>query len=127
MAAIEPSLFSWQDVKARSDLDRFYLMRDHLPDARLLQYLEVMRGPGRDDYQVAAMWNALLAGVVFQHPPIEALIRALGRNPALRQACGFAVLPVRMPTGASTRPAASTRAPASLGKRSRPGSATAST
>jgi len=28
MAAIEPTLFSWQDVEARSDLDRFILVRD---------------------------------------------------------------------------------------------------
>ncbi|MFZ4696033.1 MAG: transposase [Verrucomicrobiia bacterium] len=95
MAAIELSLFDWRDVDARSDLDRFYLVRDHLPDAHLVQYLEVMRGAGRDDYPVAAMWNAVVAGVVFQHPSIEALIRELGRNPALRQACGFAVLPVQ--------------------------------
>jgi len=93
MAAIELSLFDWRDVDARSDLDRFYLVCDHLPDTRLVQYLEVMRGSGRDDYPVAAMWNAVVAGVVFQHPSIEALIRELGRNPALRQACGFAVLP----------------------------------
>lgn len=95
MAAIEPSLFRWRDVEARSDLERLYLVRDHLPDARLVQYLEVMRGQGRDDYPVAAMWNAVLAGVVFQHPSIEALIRELGRNPALLQACGFAVLPIQ--------------------------------
>jgi hypothetical protein len=95
MAAIEPSLFDWRDVDARSDLERLYLVRDHLPDAQLVHYLEVMRGQGRDDYPVAAMWNAVLAGVVFQHPSIEALIRELGRNPALLQACGFAVLPVQ--------------------------------
>ena len=95
MAAIELSLFDWRAVEARSDLDRFYLVRDHLPDALLVQYLEVMRGPGRDEYPVVAMWNAVLAGVVFQHPSIEALIRELGRNPALREACGFAVLPIQ--------------------------------
>ena len=43
MAAIEPSLFDWRDVDARSDLERLYLVRDHLPDAQLVQYLEVMR------------------------------------------------------------------------------------
>jgi hypothetical protein len=95
MAAIEPSLFTWRDVEARSDLDRFYLVRDHLPDGQWVQYLEVMRGQGRDDYPVAAMWNAVLAGVVFQHPSIEALIRELGRHPALLQACGFEVWPIR--------------------------------
>jgi hypothetical protein len=95
MATIEPSLFSWQDVEARSDLDRFYLVRDHLPDEQIVQYLEVMRGNGRDEFPVRAMWNALIAGVVFQHPSIEALIRELARNPALLQACGFEILPVQ--------------------------------
>jgi hypothetical protein len=93
MAAIEPSLFDWRDVDARSDLDRFQLARDHLPDAPLLQYLEVMRGAGRDDYPVAAMWNALIAGVVFQHPSVEALLRELGRNPRVAagvRLCGLA-------------------------------------
>ena len=93
MATIEPRLFSWQDVEARSDLDRFYLVRDHLPDAQIVKDLEIMRGNGRDDFPVRAMWNAVIAGVVFQHPSIEALIRELARNPALLQACGFEVLP----------------------------------
>jgi hypothetical protein len=75
MAAIEPKLFGWEDVEARSDLERFYLVRDHLPDGRLVQYLEVMRSRGRDDYPVRGMWNAVLAGVVFQHPSLEGLLR----------------------------------------------------
>ena len=61
MATPKPNLFTWQDVDARSDLDRLYLVRDHLPDEQLVRYLEVMRGRGRDDYPVAAMWNAVLA------------------------------------------------------------------
>lgn len=95
MAAIEPSLFSWREVEARSDLERFYLVRDHLPDEQLVQYLEVMRGQGRDEYPVRAMWNAVLAGVVFQHPSIESLIRELGRNAGLLQDCGFSALPLQ--------------------------------
>lgn len=54
---------------ARSDLDRFYLVRDHLPDAQIVKYLEVMRGNGRDDFPVRAMWNAVIAGVVFSTRP----------------------------------------------------------
>ena len=95
MAAIEQSLFDWDAVEARSDLDRFFLVRDHLPDERWVQYLEVMRGRGRNAYPVRAMWNALLAGIVFQHPGISALIRELDRNPALLQACGFDPLPIQ--------------------------------
>jgi hypothetical protein len=65
------------------------------PDAQLVQHLEVMRGQGRDDYPVRAMWNALVAGLVFQCPSIESLIRELRRNPALREDCGFSPLPIQ--------------------------------
>lgn len=95
MAAIEQRLFSWDAVEARSDLDRLVLVRDHLPDERIVQYLEVMRGRGRDDDPVRAMWNARLAAVVFQHPSPEAMLRERSRNPARLSACGFATLPVQ--------------------------------
>lgn len=35
------------------------------------------------------MWNAQLAGIVFQHPTVESLLRELRRNWQLRQVCGF--------------------------------------
>ncbi|WP_328985407.1 hypothetical protein [Thiorhodovibrio winogradskyi] len=69
----QAKLFSWDALEARSDLDRLRLVIDHLPDERIVQYLEVMRGHGRDDFPVRAMWNALLAGIVFQHPSPESL------------------------------------------------------
>ena len=68
MADVVKPLFSWDAVEARSDLDRFYLVRAHLPDAEIIAALEAKRGSGRDDYPVRAMWNAVLAGIVFQHP-----------------------------------------------------------
>lgn len=72
--------------------------------------LEVMLGVGRDDDPVAAMWNVLIAGVVFRHPLVEALLRELERNPALLQACGFAVLPIqRKPVTRLVRDAATGR------------------
>ncbi len=95
MATIEPTLFSWQDVEATSDLDRFILVRNHLPDERIIQYLEVMRGKGRNDFPVRAMWNALIAGIVFQHPSIESFLRELARNPSLLEVCGFNPLPLQ--------------------------------
>jgi hypothetical protein len=94
MAAIaQKNLFSWDAIEARSDLDRLRLVIDHLPDERLVQYLEVMRAHGRDDYPVRAMWHALLAGIVFQHGSPESLLRELARNPSLMDACGFDPLP----------------------------------
>ena len=95
MAQIAAALFAWDAVEARSDLERFYLVRDHLPDSDLIAALEAKRGLGRDDYPVISMWNAILAGVVFQHESIELLQRELSRNPSLLQACGFNVLPLQ--------------------------------
>ena len=54
MDMTQTSLFSWDAVEARSDLDRLKLVHAHLPDERLVQYPEVMRGQGRDDYLVLA-------------------------------------------------------------------------
>jgi len=102
MAQISSPLLDWDAVEASSVLDRFYLVRDHLPDQALIEALEAKRGQGWDDYPVKAMWNAVLAGVVFQHPSIESLIRELSRNPALLQACGFDVLPVQRKPVAET-------------------------
>ena len=93
MAAVSPFLFSWNDVEARSDLERFYLVRDNLPDENIVVALEKRRGNGRDDFPIRAMWNALIAGIVFQHASIESLIRELSRNPSLLEACGFDILP----------------------------------
>ena len=64
-------------------------MGDHLPDARLVRDLEVMRGQGRDDEPVRAMWHALLAGIVFQHERLESLLCERARKPSLMDACGF--------------------------------------
>jgi hypothetical protein len=83
------SLFRWEEVEDRRDLERLRLVLEYLPDEALMLRLEADRGRGRDDYPIRAAWNSLLAGIVFQHPSAEALRRELGRNPALRQACGF--------------------------------------
>jgi hypothetical protein len=93
MASLPQSeLFSWGQVEASSDLKRLELMLSAIPDEPLMQVLEQERKGRRDDYPMRAVWNSLLAGVVFQHPSIEALRRELLRNAELRQACGFNVL-----------------------------------
>ena len=90
MAIIPPPfLFSWQEIDAQSDLDRLRLVLAVLPDERLVWHLEQQRGKGRDDFPIRPMWNATLAGVVFQHPSVASLIRELRRNAELRQLCGF--------------------------------------
>jgi hypothetical protein len=90
MATIpQKHLFSWEHIDAASDLHRLRLVLAVLPDEELVARLEKRRGRGRDDYPIRPMWNALLAGLVFQHPSAASLIRELRRNAELRQLCGF--------------------------------------
>lgn len=92
MATIpQPSLFNWKEIDTASDLDRLVLVLTALAlfDEKLMSFLEQRRGKGRDDYPVRPMWNAVIAGIVFQHPSAESLRRELRRNGELRQLCGF--------------------------------------
>ncbi len=95
MTTTTPLLLSWSHVESLDDLERLRRVLDALPDGALIAALEKRRGKGRNDYPVAAMWRALVAGMVFQHPSIEALLRELNRNPALLDACGFHPVPMR--------------------------------
>lgn len=93
LASIPQSeLFSWDQVEASSDLRRFDLLLSALPDEGLMLVLEQEWKRLRNDYPLRAVWNSILAGVVFQHPSIESLRRELLRNGELRQVCGFSVL-----------------------------------
>ncbi len=95
MTTQTPLLFSWSDVESLPDIERLRRVLDALPDEALIAALERRRGKGRNDYPLEAMWRALVAGIVFQHPSIEALLRELNRNPALLDACGFHPVPLR--------------------------------
>jgi len=79
----------WDEIENLGDLERLQLVLEYMPDEELMQILEKERGKGRDDYPVRAMWNSILAGVVYQHPSIESLRRELLRNGQLRFMCGF--------------------------------------
>jgi len=90
MATIsQPYLFSWKEIDEASDLDRLRLVLGALPDEKLVRFFEEQRGRGRNDYPIRPMWNAMIAGIVFQHPSAAALLRELWRNGELRHLCGF--------------------------------------
>ena len=82
---------------ALPDLHRLELVFRYLPDQDIIAALQQMRGHGRNDFPVATMWRALLAGVVFQHESIESLLRELRRNPALLTLCEFDPVPLQSP------------------------------
>ena len=89
----QPHLFGWEDMQGLGDLERLQCVLEAIPDEPLMAMLEHDRGRGRNTYPVRAMWNATLAGIVFQHPSVETLRRELARNGQLRALCGFAGLP----------------------------------
>jgi len=85
----QKALFGWEEIENLGDLDRLGLVLRHLPDEALMRHLEQDRGQGRDDYPIRAVWNSVLAGIVYQHPSMESLRRELKRNGQLRNLCGF--------------------------------------
>ena len=85
----QQTLFVWSDIEKLGDLERLRLVLEYMPDEELMRTLEKERGKGRDDFPVRAMWNSVLAGLVFEHKSIESLRRELSRNGQLRFMCGF--------------------------------------
>jgi len=85
----QQTFFVWSEIENLGDLERLNLVLKYMPDEELMRELEKERRNGRDDYPVRAMWNSILAGIVYQHPSIESLRRELLRNGQLRFMCGF--------------------------------------
>lgn len=72
------------------DLEKLWLVFEHLPDEDLIEKLDNCRKDGgRNDLPNSVMWRCFLAKFVFQHDTIAELIRELKRNNPLRQACGL--------------------------------------
>jgi hypothetical protein len=103
----EPYLFSWKDfqddIQNLGDLERFKLVIETLPDQKIIRAIRKTRGNGRDDHPIEAVWNSLLAGVIFEHVSIESLRRELKRNAQLREMCGFN--PLMGPNGVPSKSA----------------------
>jgi hypothetical protein len=85
----QPSLFSWREVEATSEIQRLTRLLEALPDRPLLEVLAAERRGKRNDYPLEALWRALLAAIVFGHPSLASLSRELARNGQLRDLCGF--------------------------------------
>ena len=88
----QKNIYSWQQIEESPDLIRLKMVLEVLPDEKLMRTLESERKGRRDDYPIRAVWNSILAGIVFQHPSIESLRRELLRNAELRELCGFGQL-----------------------------------
>ena len=86
---VQPPLFSWESVDRSPEILRLQRVLDVLPDNELIEILLQERKGKRNDYPLEAVWNSLIAGIVFGHESIESLRRELLRNGELRDICGF--------------------------------------
>ena len=80
------SMQLWDEIESLGDLERLRMVIEYMPDEDLMDKLEIERKNGRDDYPVRAMWNAVLARVVFQHISVESLtehVEISGWNPSV--------------------------------------------
>ena len=86
----QTTLFSWEnEIENLGDNERLVRVLEHLPDEELMRKLEKERGRGRNDYPVRAMWNMVIAMIVFGHGKFANIIREMKRNVQLRYVCGF--------------------------------------
>lgn len=83
------SLFSYNEDENLGDLERLQMVIDYMPDEMIIQKLRKIRGNGRNDWPLEAMWNSFLASFVFEHRNVSDLLRELKRNKQLREMCGF--------------------------------------
>ncbi len=85
----QKTLFGWREIEELGDLERLVLVLESMPDEKLVSVMENERYRGRNDYPVRAVWNSILAGIVYQHGSVASLRRELQRNAQLRELCGF--------------------------------------
>ena len=83
------SAFDYSEIEILGDLERCKLLLDNVPDEKILKKLEEIRGKGRNEYPLVAVWNSILIMPLLECSSIEQLRRELSRNRDLRKICGF--------------------------------------
>jgi len=90
MSMIPQATFFWEtDIEQLGDLARLKHVLENLPDEEFVRRLEKERNCGRNEYPIRAMWNAVIAMIVFGHRTYADFIRELRRNAQLAWMCGF--------------------------------------
>ena len=83
------SVFDYSKIEVLGDLERCKLLLDNVPDEKIVNKLIEIRGKGRNEYPVIAVWNSILIMPLLECSTIEQLRRELSRNRDLRKICGF--------------------------------------
>lgn len=83
------SVFDYKEIEILGDLERCKLLIDNVPDEKIINKLYEIRGKGRNDYPIEAVWNSILIAPLLECSTINQLRRELSRNRDLRKICGF--------------------------------------
>lgn len=83
------SVFDYSEIEILGDLERCKLLINNVPDEKIVKELKEIRGKGRNDYPVEAVWNSILIMPLLELSSVEQLRRELSRNRDLRKICGF--------------------------------------
>ena len=83
------SAFDYSEIEILGDLERCKLLIDNVPDEKIVNKLIKIRGKGRNEYPIVAIWNSLLIMPLVECSTVEQLRRELSRNRDLRKLCGF--------------------------------------
>lgn len=83
------SVFDYSEIEILGDLERCKLLIDNVPDEKIVKKLKEIRGKGRNEYPIEAVWNSILIMPLLECSSVEQLRRELSRNRDLRRICGF--------------------------------------
>lgn len=82
-------LFAWETLEDSPTLKTIKQLLEVIPDAPVLDSLQLARGKGRDDVPVRVAWGVLVLSVALRHPTIEHCLAELRRNESLRKLIGI--------------------------------------
>ena len=85
----QKTIFDYMEIEILGDLERCQLLIENVPDEKIVKKLKEIRGKGRNDYPIEAVWNSILIMPLIECSTVEQLRRELSRNRDLRKLCGF--------------------------------------
>lgn len=83
------SVFDYEEIEILGDLERCKLLINNVPDEKIVNKLYEIRGKGRNDYPIEAVWNSILITPLLECSTTNQLRRELSRNKDLRKIYGF--------------------------------------
>lgn len=85
----QKTIFDYSEIEVLGNLERCKYIIENVPDNKIIDKLIEIRGKGRNEYPIVAMWNSIIIMPILECSSVEQLRRELSRNSDLRKLCGF--------------------------------------